>query len=673
MKLVQVNIAATEVMLFTPLPQMHMTNILLDNNICSEKEIVTLEYVNAESLSKMFFDISEHKPDIVAFSAYMWNFKMVDQLSQSLKDWSNNKCWIVWGGPHVSEDPLNFLKKYKSSIDFLVTWYGEKPIMQITKSWKANNGDLNNAKENLVSDKVKGIYFHGNFKNNLLSKDEKESLMLSQRKQNNVRAIEETKIYNQFGGDAYGLRAGDFIPLTELAEAYQYTRLPQHIKNNISERVFMLESYRGCPFSCSCCLWGVASKKIDYLSVERMKREFSTMVNYGVRHFNLADAGFGLRKDRDAAFLKHIMDVQSQVKHKINLSGYWFWQTLNDEMLEIMKNVIDMGIMGQIDIGIQTFNPAVTKAMRRSTNYEKFNDTIKRIKKFNIPFQMDLILGLPGDDFKGFLGSVKNVMTIEPNKFQTFPLCILPGSDYDRRRKELGIKTMKGSKSMDIDSIIETASFPREEIKKALRVESFFYLTYTLRLLNNTFKYLAKVSKTSFYAVSLGLYDWSIKNERLILQLTTNYYESLYENRHVGRKNLDNFLFKNFGEIHEELQNFIKSYLYQNKKEKFFDELKEFLAFEFLLFPKKFQTVYNTESFKNYIEEFMPDERSLVANFMSKNLYQIYFSKRKNLYKDKYVVTFTEPISNFREGGISTQYNFWKWKISLERKLSLAV
>ena len=97
------------------------------------------------------------------------------------------------------------------------------------------------------------------------------------------------------------------------------------------------------------------------------------------------------------------------------------------------------------------------------------------------------------------------------------------------------------------------------------------------------------------------------------------------------------------------------------------------MAFEFLLFPKKFQTVYNTESFKNYIEEFIPDEKSLVANFMSKNLYQIYFSKRKNLYKDKYVVTFTEPNSNFREGGISTQYNFWKWKISLERKLSLAV
>ncbi len=673
MKLVQVNIAATEVMLFTPLPQMHMANVLLDNKICNESEIVTLEYVNSESLSKMFFDIAEHKPDIVAFSAYMWNFKMVDQLSQSLKDWSDNKCWIVWGGPHVSEDPLNFLKKYKNSIDFLVTWYGEKPIMQITKAWKDNNGSLIDAKENLFNDKVKGVYFHGNFKNNIFSKPEEEQLMISQSKQNNVKAKEESNIYNQFQGDAFGLRAGDFIPLTELPEAYQYNRLPQHIKNNISERVFMLESYRGCPFSCSYCLWGVASKKIDYLSSERMNKEFSTMVEYGVRHFNLADAGFGLRKERDVAFLNHVMDVQSQVKHKINLSGYWFWQTLSDEMLEIMKKVIDMGIMGQIDVGIQTFNPTVTKVMRRPTNYEKFHNTVSRIKKFNIPFQMDLILGLPGDNFKGFLGSVQNVMTIEPNKFQTFPLSILPGSDYDRRRKELGIKTMKGSKSMDIDSIIETKSFPRDEIKKALRVESFFYLTYTLRLLNNTFKYLAKVTNTTFYDASLGLYEWSVNNERLIFKLTTKYYESLYENRHIGRKNLDNFLFKNFGEIHDEFQNYIKNYLYQNKKEKFFNELKEFLAFEFLLFPKKYQTIHNTSSFKDYIEEFIPNEKSLVTKFKSKNLYQTYFSVRKNLFKDKYNVVFTEPKSNFREGGISTQYNFWKWKISLERKLSLVV
>ena len=68
----------------------------------------------------------------------------------------------------------------------------------------------------------------------------------------------------------------------------------------------MLESYRGCPFSCSYCLWGVASKKIDFISAERMIKEFDNLINIGARQFNLADAGFGLKKERD---LKSILQT----------------------------------------------------------------------------------------------------------------------------------------------------------------------------------------------------------------------------------------------------------------------------------------------------------------------------------------------------------------------------
>ena len=477
MKLIQVNIAATELLLFTPLPQIHMNNVLLDNKIVEKEQVLTLEYINSESLSKIFFEIAENKPTIVSFSVYMWNYKAVAQLSESIKNKFGNKCWVVWGGPHVSEDPLLFMKKNSNITDFLVTWYGERPIMDIAKSYIESSGDLKSAKEILIKKRSKGIYFSGEFQKNILLKKELEELFVKQKKQNNVNAEKESDIYNQFGGNGFGLRAGDFIPLAELPEAYQYDRLPKAVTDIIGQRIFNLESYRGCPFSCSYCLWGVASKKCDYLSADRMCREFENMVNFGARHFNLSDAGFGLKKQRDVTFLKHIIEIQSQTKHTINLTGYWFWQTLTDEMLEVMKEVIDRGIMGQIDVGIQTFNPEVTKVMKRPTDYEKFDDTVSRIQKHKIPFQMDLILGLPGDNFKGYLDSVKNIMRLQPDKFQTFPLSVLPGSDYDRRRKELGIVTMKGSRSMEIDSVIETASFPANEIQQALRVESYFYLT----------------------------------------------------------------------------------------------------------------------------------------------------------------------------------------------------
>ena len=643
MKLVQVNISANEIILFTPLPQMHMANSITYNNVLEIDQIITLEYGNAESISKIFFDIAELKPDVVTFSTYMWNFKIVDQLSYSLKDWSSNKCWIIWGGPHISEDPHRFMKEYFKSVDFIVAWYGEKPIIQILMSWKQNKGNLRKSKDEIEFKNFKGIYFVKN--------------LLSSNSQIEIKNSEDY---------IFGHKAGDFIPLTELSEAYNYEKLPSHIKDNISERVFMLESYRGCPFSCAYCLWGVASKKIDFLSSERIIDEFDNLINYGARQFNLADAGFGLKKERDVAFLKHLLEVKKSLKIDINLSGYWFWQTLSDEMLELMKEIIDQGIMGQLDVGIQTFNLEVTKIMKRPTNYKSFDVVLNKAKALDIPFQMDLILGLPGDNFKGFLHSVKQVMNYGPNKFQTFPLSIWPGSDYDRRRSELGIKTVQGSRTMDIDSIVETKSFKRKEIVKALRVESYFYLTYTLRLLNKTIQNIGLASDTSFFDITIKLYEWSTRRKNSIFNLTSHYYESLYENRHLGRKNLDLYLFDNLDEIHTDLIKFIKYIIkndndYKIKPDKY-DYLFELLKFELMIFPKRFKIITDLKTFDNIID-INSGDKEIIANFKSQILYNLYFPAKK--IRSVYKVKYKEPVSNFREGGISTQYNFWKWQYSI--------
>ena len=149
MKLVQVNIAANEIILFTPLPQIHMTNTIVDNEIIDLKQIKTFEYGNSESISKIFFDLVEYKPDIVTFSAYMWNFKVVDQISNSIKEWSNNKCWVIWGGPHISEDPHRYIDEYRDSVDFIVSWYGENSISQLLNSWTNNKGNIKKSKEEI--------------------------------------------------------------------------------------------------------------------------------------------------------------------------------------------------------------------------------------------------------------------------------------------------------------------------------------------------------------------------------------------------------------------------------------------------------------------------------------------------------------------------------------------
>jgi len=664
-KVVQVMVHSGKV-LFTPLPQLHMANVLLDNGLCDEDGLVTLEYKNSEDLHKIFFDIITHTPDVVTFSVYLWNFKIVEQLSYSLKQYYGDKCWIVWGGPHISEDPVHFIQRYEKSTDFVVAWYGERPIQKIMEVSKSFNHSIHESKLSLASRRVKGIYFIGNFSNERISlTPEEESQLLKIQAKEHRDAIKEKDRYNQFHKNLYGLRAGDFIPFSHLAQAYQLDRIPRSVKDEMGERIFQLESYRGCPFSCSYCLWGVADKKIDYHSSDRMNSEFNQLLDIGARQFNLADAGFGLKKERDLAFLKNVLEVGKKVTD-LNLSGYFFWQTLNEDLLDVLEELVNRKLMGQLDVGIQTFNKKAAKIMMRPTNYEKFEDTINRVKNRKITFQMDLILGLPGDDLQGYLHSVQQVMKLRPSKFQSFPLSILPGSNFDKRRDELGIKTLKGSRTMDQDTVISTSSFPIEDMNIAFNIESFFYLTYTLRLINKTMYFLADSTKTSFYDATTSLRDWSQENDSVIAELVEKYYSQLYEDRHAGRTALDNFLFKHYDEIHKDLRKFIDSYYQKHTCQESSGKNNvtvayELLAFDMLIFPKVYDVIHKTKSF-DIITKRSPDKKSVIAKFSNAEVLEINGLPKQSM-SGEYTIEFCERDCNFREGGISTQYNFWKWDI----------
>jgi len=654
--------------LFTPLPQLHMSNILIDNDLCDEDNLITLEYKNSEDLHKVFFDIVSYSPSVVTFSVYLWNFKVVEQLSHSLKRYYGDKCWIIWGGPHISEDPIYFTQRYSESADFFVSWYGERPIQRIMEANREFNHNLEKSKMSLASQRAKGIYFVGDFIDSSIDMLQIEvDEILKDQEKSHKGASKEKDRYNKFTGNTFGIRAGDFIPFSNIPQAYQKNRIPKSVSDEMGERIFQLESYRGCPFSCSYCLWGVADKKIDYHSSDRMIYEFNNLVEIGARQFNLADAGFGLKKVRDLEFLKNVLEI-GKINADINLSGYFFWQTLNDDFLDVLEELVGRKIMGQLDVGIQTFNKEAAKVMYRPTNYVRFEDTVHRIKKRRIPFQMDLILGLPGDDLNGYLHSVQNVMKLRPNKFQTFPLSILPGSNFDKRREELGIKTLRGSRTMDQDTVISTSSFPIGDMSIALNIESFFYLTYTLRLFNKTVYFISDSTGTSFYDVTMSLRDWSKNNNSIIVNLVEKYYNLLYEDRHAGRTALDNFLFKNYDDIHLDILSFIEFYykdrpaVFDKKAMLSLSIAKEMLSFDMLIFPKKYETIKHSSSFKSIVKK-SDNKKYIVAKFKNSEVLKLNNVSECTSNNKEKLVKFSHRDCNFREGGISTQYNFWKWNV----------
>lgn len=663
-KIVQVMIHSDRI-LFSPLPQLHMANILINKNIRNIEEIITLEFENGESIYKIFSDIIANHPAIVTFSCYLWNFKLVEQLCTSLKQYYGDKICTIVGGPHLSEDCVLFIKKYYQSFDILVGWYGERPITEIVSYFDEANGNIKELKDRICKEQLRGIYFYHPGEGLIveMSSDEDEEqkmkLVQIQKKEHRLNGEKNFNSYNTLKGDFFGIRAGDFIPFNNLSFAHKWEHLPKSMISKKEERVVLFETYRGCSFQCNFCLWGEAEKKLDYFPADRMIKEFNTLLSYGFKHFSISDAGFGLKKERDIEFLKYILSINPE-KLGINMSGYFFWQTLDNEFLDIIQELIKKKIIGQLDLSIQTFEQSAIDLMHRPTNYQKFHETIQKVKKRNIPFQMDLILGLPGSNLNGYLNSVRKTMNYRPTKFQTFPLYILPGSGYDKRREELGIKTLKGSRTHDTDVILETKTFPLEDINQALRVESYFYLTYTLRLMNKPLYHLADITSKEFFDVVMSFKDWSSEHSFLICELVDKYYRNLYEDRHRGRKELDIFLLENFNEIHNDIKKFFIFYLEQNSKNSYTDECLEFLAHSFLVFPKKFEHFGSFISFP-MVEQVSPEQKEVVVRFQS-NVMLNAEELEKVKGNSNYLIKFSEPRdTNFRFGGISTQYEFWRF------------
>ena len=512
--------------IFTPLPQLRLKNALVARGH-DPNDIIVTEYRRDDSLQAILDDILAYKPDIVGFSCYTWNFLAVERLSQALRSLGKT---IVWGGPHVSECPDRFLQRYSDSVDIVITWYGEGSFPSYI-----------NKPEN---EKIPGIF----------------------RLQNN---------------EVIGTKAIDYPHIAELGYPYEY--MPMSVTRNISERVFLIESYRNCSFSCAYCLWGQAAKHYDHLSSEVMIEQMYRMVDDGARIFMYADAGLGLiREDKGQrdlkVFSKFVADGYLQKKNA-QIRGYFFWQCLNDEILDVIAELIDQRVMGQLDIGIQTFNKAVLEDLQRPTNYDKFYEVIERLHQRNIRFSLDLILGLPGDTLEGYKYSLRKVIECRPDRTQTFPLSILPGTSYDLNRERLEIKAIRGSYRDDAETVISTKTMPYEDMLTCLDYESWMFLYYAEGLFKDGLNAIAKEQGKDELDVLKSLWDWAETNNTALYELAKVYREKLYDSRSDGRHLLEEKLVEDFPTIYKELL-WWAEYQWASTK------AKDLLRNELLTFPK---------------------------------------------------------------------------------------
>lgn len=320
-----------------------------------------------EEINDILKRIKREKPDIVAFSCYIWNIKTVFKLIDLLEN-----VKIILGGPEVSYCSDKILKEH-INIDYVISGEGEEPFAEL----------LNAIYLAKITRYIKGVSY----------------------RDNNDFIISEPYISNN-------------VPESPYVDEYFET---------LNRRISYIETSRGCPFSCAFCLSGRCGG-VRYFPIESAFENIVKLANSGSKIIKFVDRTFNANSKRAREILSFIIKnygtvIPKDVCFHFEIGG----DLLTDDDFKLLKTV-PKGLI-QFEIGMQSFNAKTLEAINRKTNVEKLKSNIKSLVSLgNIHIHIDLIAGLPFEDYKSFRDSFNTGFELNADMLQLGFLKLLHGA-----------------------------------------------------------------------------------------------------------------------------------------------------------------------------------------------------------------------------------------------------
>jgi len=200
------------------------------------------------------------------------------------------------------------------------------------------------------------------------------------------------------------------------------------------ENLMLLETQRGCPYRCGFCFYNKSQAGIAFADEENLLRAIAWAVEKRIDEVYLLDPSLNVRP-RLKRLLVEIARLNAG--QRIRLFSEIRAEAVDDELADLLA----AAGFNWFEIGLQSTNPEALKLMNRPTRLKRFVAGAQRLKARGITPSIDLIIGLPGDDLRGFMRSVDFVADHGlQDDVQIFPLAILPGTDFRRRSRELGLR-----------------------------------------------------------------------------------------------------------------------------------------------------------------------------------------------------------------------------------------
>jgi radical SAM superfamily enzyme YgiQ (UPF0313 family) len=328
-----------------------------------------------EAVESMLEQILAKDYDAIGFSCYVWNYAVYEQLIPLLRQ-VRPDALLIMGGPQILNQEDHVFSQFPE-LDVLVYRDGEPAFRDLMIELATGRRDW---------PAVGGVLVRRG-----------EEIIDTKARKKTVR----------FG---------------QIASPYL-----EGVITGRHENLFM-ETYRGCPYTCAFCAWGGdEGPKNDMLPLERIRGELKIMEAMGATSVGFFDSNFNQPPSRAESIFDMILEG-NRIK-TVGMSV--FAQTMRDGLAEKIGRVHTM--MG---VGLQSSDPGVNMTMTRRFREEKMMAGIKMLKKHNLNFVLQVIIGLPGDTYETVARSIEYAIAHEPPTIDVFRLMVLPGTEYRRRADE---------------------------------------------------------------------------------------------------------------------------------------------------------------------------------------------------------------------------------------------
>lgn len=400
----------------------------------SGMDICLSEYTINNRTEEILKELYRQKADIIAFSCYIWNIKMILELAEELhKVLPETEIWL--GGPEVSYDAADVLAKYPA-ISIVMMGEGEETFRELCLQYASGEKELG---------QVKGIAY----------------------RKNGVPVENELRLPMDI----------DQIP-------FVYSKLP-----DFDHKILYYETSRGCPFACSYCLSSIG-ERVRFRSWELVREELQFFLDHKVAQVKFVDRTFNCNR-------KHAHHIWNYItEHDNGITNFHFEiaaDLLNESDIALFRKMRP-GLI-QLEIGVQSTHGQTIREIRRVMDLEKLADVVAKVKALgNIHQHLDLIAGLPYEDYDQFQKSFNDVFAMKPDQLQLGFLKVLKGSYMHEKQKDYEI--MYGSHAPY--EVLCTKWISYDDILRLKEIEDMVERYYNSAQYTKSLPYVMTFAKTPF-------------------------------------------------------------------------------------------------------------------------------------------------------------------------------